>query len=790
MRRFLPLLLCIPCFAQEGDDPLEGHSAHGEAFNEGPRQAAYLLDTQANVSFPVTAKSEEVQRFFDQGVSFLHGFWYFEAERTFRQVLALDPDCVMALWGMTMANVDNGERAADFARRAWLARDSVSERERLYIDSLAAFHEVEGEETPRRLEELDEEQAEKEREARKERRKSRAEALTKAYEEIVWEHPDDLEAKAFLVNRLWLNRRQGIATSSRQANEALLQQVLTAKPDHPVHHYRIHLWDADDSAARVVDSALASGPSMPAVAHMWHMGGHVFARLGRHSDAAWQQEASARVDHAHMIRDWVLPDQIHNFAHNNEWLTRSLRHHARVTEAVSLAKNMIELPRHPEYNTLDEGSASYGRRRLLETLELYERWEELVALSRTPYLETSDEPRDRAARAHRLAKAHAYLADWDAFETERASLEETLAEARAERVEELEQAEVDARDEGVGRKEIREAMGDVLEEHQPTLDEIFDQLEALDALRLTLQGEEVAENLKVLADRGFQKTHLALLHLEAGETERAIELAREAADGKTGQVQPLATLAHVLHESGETEEALKVFDELRPWTSHSDLDLPVMRRLAPLAEARALPADWRPEVRRAEDIPPGARPPLETLGPLRWTPFEAPGWTHPDGLGGELSLADYRGRPVVVILFLGFGCVHCVEQLEAFTPAQEPFAERGIDMVAIGTDSIEVLATGLSGEEVYPFPIASDAELELFRSWRAFDDFEQVPLHGTYLIDSAGRVRWLDISYEPFMDWEFLLAESARLLGLPEPSASISRASPVEATGGSASREE
>ena len=134
--------------------------------------------------------------------------------------------------------------------------------------------------------------------------------------------------------------------------------------------------------------------------------------------------------------------------------------------------------------------------------------------------------------------------------------------------------------------------------------------------------------------------------------------------------------------------------------------------------------------------------------------------------------------------------MHCVEQLEAFTPAQEPFAERGIDMVAVGTDPTEVLATGLSGEEVYPFPIASDAELELFRSWRAFDDFEQVPLHGTYLIDSAGRVRWLDISYEPFMDWEFLLAESVRLLGLPEPSASISRASPVEATGGGASREE
>jgi alkyl hydroperoxide reductase subunit AhpC len=99
-------------------------------------------------------------------------------------------------------------------------------------------------------------------------------------------------------------------------------------------------------------------------------------------------------------------------------------------------------------------------------------------------------------------------------------------------------------------------------------------------------------------------------------------------------------------------------------------------------------------------------------------------------------------------------------------------------MVAIGTDTPEVLEAGVSvdGEQAYPFPLAADPELRLFKSWRAYDDFEEVPLHGTYLIDGAGRVRWLDISFEPFLDWEFLLDESVRLLGLPEPSAYHSRA--------------
>ena len=74
----------------------EGHSFHGEAFNEGPRQKAYLMKGMGRVRFPITTNKQEAQLFFTQGVSQLHGFWYFEAERSFRQAAMLDPDCAMA----------------------------------------------------------------------------------------------------------------------------------------------------------------------------------------------------------------------------------------------------------------------------------------------------------------------------------------------------------------------------------------------------------------------------------------------------------------------------------------------------------------------------------------------------------------------------------------------------------------------------------------------------------------------------------------------------------------------
>jgi peroxiredoxin len=154
---------------------------------------------------------------------------------------------------------------------------------------------------------------------------------------------------------------------------------------------------------------------------------------------------------------------------------------------------------------------------------------------------------------------------------------------------------------------------------------------------------------------------------------------------------------------------------------------------------------------------------LESLGPIRWEPWPAAGWSLPDAAGRTVRLADYRGRPVVVIFYLGMGCVHCVEQLQKFAPKAKDFADAGIDLVAIGTDTVESLKTSAARDKL-PLTVLADPGLTTFRSYKVFDDFEHVPLHGTVLIDGAGRVRWQVIGAEPFGDVDFLLAEAKRLL--------------------------
>jgi hypothetical protein len=116
-----------------------GHSQHGEIFNEGPRQKAYLMGNTGNVSLQITTKSPEAQAFFNQGLGQLHGFWYFEAERSFRQAAALDSDCAMAYWGMAMANRENEKRGKGFIDEAVKRKGTASAREQLWIDTLSAF---------------------------------------------------------------------------------------------------------------------------------------------------------------------------------------------------------------------------------------------------------------------------------------------------------------------------------------------------------------------------------------------------------------------------------------------------------------------------------------------------------------------------------------------------------------------------------------------------------------------------------------------------------------------------
>jgi hypothetical protein len=210
--------------------------------------------------FPVTTTSDEARKFFLQGVSQIHSFWFQESERSCTQALEFDKDMAMAYWcialsaasdyrpafqllrdptnggarapaeasadatvarSTTGAALDPQIRAREAIARAMALRDKVTPRERLYIEAQAAR-----------------------------RAPGNKDAADAAYiaglRKLVAAYPADLEAKSMLG----LAIDNGFESASKEPREhtmeaiALLEEVV-AKDDGQfgAHHYLIHAYE-------------------------------------------------------------------------------------------------------------------------------------------------------------------------------------------------------------------------------------------------------------------------------------------------------------------------------------------------------------------------------------------------------------------------------------------------------------------------------------------------------------------------------------------------------------------
>jgi peroxiredoxin len=130
------------------------------------------------------------------------------------------------------------------------------------------------------------------------------------------------------------------------------------------------------------------------------------------------------------------------------------------------------------------------------------------------------------------------------------------------------------------------------------------------------------------------------------------------------------------------------------------------------------------------------------------------------------QLAD---GPVVVVFYLGASCMACVSHLVELDAALPRFRERGAAVWAVSADRPEVSRRRAGRFGGFEIPLLSDpdhATATAFGAWKPIpggekDDGEA--LHGTFLIDRDGSIRWAYLGDRPFADIEALLAELDRL---------------------------
>ena len=133
----------------------------------------------------------------------------------------------------------------------------------------------------------------------------------------------------------------------------------------------------------------------------------------------------------------------------------------------------------------------------------------------------------------------------------------------------------------------------------------------------------------------------------------------------------------------------------------------------------------------------------------------------PDAFGKVHRLADLARHPSILLFFRGRACVHCNAQLQSFALLCARFAALGVNVIAISSTGVQALPKATTGGDPFPILFLADARREAFRVFGCLDASDS-PLHGTFVVERGGKVRFSNVGKEPFMDAERVLAEVER----------------------------
>ena len=713
-RAFVPALLVgallVPLSAQGptgGQTPAErhkdGHSKLGEAFDEGPRERPSKMDGIGRTRFPITTASPEVQEWFDQGHTLLHSFWFFEAERAFRWCIKLDPDAPMPYWGL--ARAASGERARAFMKDASARKHRGSPRERDYIETweLQYAEGVEPSEARRNFE--------------------------RALERLIIKYPDDVEAKALYANDTMGGNRVG--------TELLIRQILAADPDHPgAHHYRIHNWD-DEDGAQALESCRRYGDLAPGIGHALHMPGHIYAGLGMYHEAAISLDSATRAEIAYMGRRMVFPYNTWNYAHNRNYLSYVQEQLGLPDEAIRGARELLAVPLDPKLNDATRFSPHWqGVSALTRALIKYERWDEILEPGSIPW---GSSLRDRLMRGY--AEALAKLAKRDR------NAGRAVADFEALKPE-IEKPE---------NKSYQKQFEVQSLELQATL--VLNSGDSLKGLMLLTEAAPKELSLRASYDDPpffptLMYSKLGYAYLDNGSPKLAADAFERGLAAVRNDPFALAGLARARHALGETAAASGALSQLLFVWSDAD---PGLRRLK---EARATGVAASATDRSAGPQRNYKRMALDRFGPAVWTPFVAPDLAVRDHTGAPVTLQQFRGRNVVLVFYLGVGCAHCVQQIKDLSERASRWQALDAEVLAVSADSMEANAASQASLKVR---LLTDEKFSAARAFKSYDDFEEMPIHSTILIDKEGRVHWARHGAGPFTDYEFLASQLQRM---------------------------
>ena len=123
----------------------------------------------------------------------------------------------------------------------------------------------------------------------------------------------------------------------------------------------------------------------------------------------------------------------------------------------------------------------------------------------------------------------------------------------------------------------------------------------------------------------------------------------------------------------------------------------------------------------------------------------APDFTLPDADGTPVSLADHRGRKVIVYFYPAASTPGCTKQACDFRDSLAELGGAGLDVLGISPDQPAKLAR-FRDEQGLTFPLLSDPDRTVLTAWGAYGEKtlygKKVTgvLRSTFVVDEEGRI--------------------------------------------------
>ena len=118
----------------------------------------------------------------------------------------------------------------------------------------------------------------------------------------------------------------------------------------------------------------------------------------------------------------------------------------------------------------------------------------------------------------------------------------------------------------------------------------------------------------------------------------------------------------------------------------------------------------------------------------------APGFTLPGTGGATYSLADFLGKPVVLVFYPGDDTPVCTKQLNAYNNGLSEFAELDARIIGISAQGVES-HDAFAAKHALEFPLLADTDKKVAALYGTLGPIG-FPRRSVFIIDAGGTIRY------------------------------------------------